>query len=423
MSLKKKLRQAQRQQAHASRGDNLPRALASCQSSAAQTLRVVGPYHNRDKWRLVLIDGTGRQSKVFDSREEAEAIKSRLLAEHRAKHGKTIGDSLDEYAAYRVKFRGVKPSTAADHCRHLRNLLPLDWPIVSLTTDKARRLYLEYAARPNRRNGKPLSPNTHHWVLLIAKCWAKWCVKAGILSSSPFAGVEPIGKRNAGKAQHTIDEAQRFNTYLMERVSAGDRAALGVLLMLHLGLRKGEVSARVARDVDADGRILIIPFGKTDSARRRVKVPQWLQPVLRSLTKDLAPTDLLFPVAGRLAYPAYWWSRVRSYCEKAGVPKVCPHSLRGLHATLAIEEGATSDAVARALGHTSFTMTAKHYASADSVINARVARAGQFLAPKTDRENDEVEILLAGLSADQLETLRRRLASPLSDSVAHRIES
>jgi hypothetical protein len=34
-----------------------------------------------------------------------------------------------------------------------------------------------------------------------------------------------------------------------------------------------------------------------------------------------------------------------------------------------------------ALGHTSFEITAKHYASADSVANARLAKANQVLAP------------------------------------------
>ncbi|MBL9003243.1 MAG: hypothetical protein JNJ46_03300, partial [Myxococcales bacterium] len=45
-------------------------------------------------------------------------------------------------------------------------------------------------------------------------------------------------------------------------------------------------------------------------------------------------------------------------CDAANVPRVCPHSLRGLHATLAIEEGASGEAVARALGHTRFEITA-----------------------------------------------------------------
>ena len=378
----------------------------------AKSLSVVGPYPNRDKWRLVLTDGTGRQSKVYATREEAEAIKARLLSDVRTKYGKTIGESLDDYAAYRIKFRGVKAATAEDHCRHLRVLLPLDAPIMSLTADKATRLYLDYAERPNLRNGKPLSPNTHQWVLRIAKCWARWCVKTGLMTQNPFAEVEPIGKRNAGKTQHTVDEAQRFNSFLMERAASGDRAAVGVLLMLHLGLRKGEVAARVARDVDAEGRVLIIPFGKTESSRRRVKIPRWLQPIILDLVRDLGPADLLFSVGGNPVSHGYFWRKMQEYCEQAGVPKVCPHSLRGLHATLALEEGATSDAVARALGHTSFAMTARHYASADSVINARVARAGQLLTPRdAEPSTDEFEAFLSRLTPAQIEQLRRRLVA------------
>lgn len=74
--------------------------------------------------------------------------------------------------------------------------------------------------------------------------------------------------------------------------------ALGVLLMLHLGLRPGEVSARVARDVDNEGQVLIVHFGKTATARRWIKVPAWLQSHLRSLSAAKAPTDLLFSEAG-----------------------------------------------------------------------------------------------------------------------------
>ena len=48
------------------------------------------------------------------------------------------------------------------------------------------------------------------------------------------------------------------------------------LLLLAVGTtRRLDVfhqSARIARDVDAEGRILVIPFGKTESSRRRVRI-------------------------------------------------------------------------------------------------------------------------------------------------------
>jgi hypothetical protein len=55
-------------------------------------------------------------------------------------------------------------------------------------------------------------------------------------------------------------------------------------------------------------------------------------------------------------------------------------------------------------------MTAKHYASADSVANARVARASETLAPSQPQSTAErITKLLSQLSADELSELRRRL--------------
>ena len=105
--------------------------------------------------------------------------------------------------------------------------------------------------------------------------------------------------------------------------------------------------------------MLIIPFGKTATSRRRLKVPHWLQPHLSRLADGKAAGELLFSADGQKPRPhQYWWRKVHELCDAANVPRVCPHSLRGLHATLAIEEGASGEAVARALGHTRFEITA-----------------------------------------------------------------
>lgn len=349
---------------------------------------------------------------LFPTFAEAEAMKSKLIAHAATMTERTIDASLDEYREYRIKVRGVLPKTADDHCRHLRALLPVELPTTALSADKARRLYLEYAERPNQYTGKPISVATHQWVLLIAKCWGRWLVKSGGAAVNPFASVEPIGRANAGKVQLTRDEAQRLSQLAVERAQAGDTASIGVLLMLHLGLRQGEVGARVARDVDTDGQVLIIPFGKTATSRRRLKVPAWLRPYVLSLSAGKGPQELLFSADGTAQRPKqYWWRKVRELCAAAKVPSVCPHSLRGLHATLAIEEGASGEAVARALGHTSFEMTAKHYASADSVANARLARAGQSLGPTESAPGDRVASFLAQLSPEELAELRRRLVA------------
>jgi integrase len=386
-------------------------AAVATDADPEKPVRVNGPYPERRKWRIYLIDASGRKAFLFATRAEAEAMKATLTAKAQRLVERTIGECIDAHHDYSLTVRGALRSTADSVRFHLNRLLPRELPVVALTADRAAQLYADFAQRRHQRTGKPLSVATHHYVLLLAKGWGRWLVKTGATNANPFAAVEPVGKPKAGKPQLTRDEAQRLSQLAVARAASGDMAAVGVLLMLHLGLRQGEVGSRIARDVDHDGQVLIIPFGKTASARRRLKVPAWLQPFLRSLLADKSPSDLLFPSeCQRVRHRQFWWNKVQQLCDAAAVPRVCPHSLRGLHATLAIEEGASGEAVARALGHTSFDMTAKHYAQADSVENARVDRASQRLAPHPAQPSpDRIPQLLAQLTPEERQALRELL--------------
>jgi integrase len=56
-----------------------------------------------------------------------------------------------------------------------------------------------------------------------------------------------------------------------------------------LGLRASEVTDRVVRDLDDDGRLLWIEFGKTKRSRRTLEIPAILRPYLLALAKGRAP--------------------------------------------------------------------------------------------------------------------------------------
>ena len=60
----------------------------------------------------------------------------------------------------------------------------------------------------------------------------------------------------------------------MQHAEAGDPSAIGALLVMYLGLRQGKVAARVARDIDDDGRLLWIPSGKTKNAKPAYTFPR-----------------------------------------------------------------------------------------------------------------------------------------------------
>ena len=69
-------------------------------------------------------------------------------------------------------------------------------------------------------------------------------------------------------------------------------------------------------------------------------------------------------------------------CAEAEVPVVCTQSLRGLHASVAAEAGATSHVVASALGHSSPAVTHAHYIDGATARRARTRRViGKVVAP------------------------------------------
>ena len=107
--------------------------------------------------------------------------------------------------------------------------------------------------------------------------------------------------------------------------------------------------------------------------------------------------------------------RLHQLCAEADVPQICPHSLRGLNATLAMEAGATAHHVAAALGHASFATTARHYADASTVANASLRRVADLLGNESQAAPDLLQlarILRESLSVPDLLILRDKLVSP-----------
>ena len=212
--------------------------------------------------------------------------------------------------------------------------------------------------------------------------------------------MQPIGRASTGKPQLRLDEAKRYREAALRLFDQNnDRCALAAVIPLYLGMRAGEVLSRRVRDVDADGRILWIDRGKSKNARRHLSVKaEPLRTRLAQLAGGRHPEEPLFAVRGvaRAPVPQSLRRAVRRVCKVAGVPIVCPHSWRGLWATLSLEAGAAETAVATALGHGSFEMTAKHYAQPEAVVGARSARVLDLLDDVPGAQS------VSSLSVDQL---------------------
>jgi integrase len=342
--------------------------------------RVLGPYRNAQKWRLIIREGRERKSLVYDTKEQAENMRGRLLAGLYDRGSRMIGETIEEFLEYKRK-RGCNERTLRTVQDKLLPFLPSDLTLGSITPQKAEHLY--------EAQTEKVAVATHHKNLRNAKAFFGYCVKQKYIPDNPFADVQAVGKANAGKPQLRTDEARKLSDFLIHEASRGDARALALMVQVLLGLRSGEVLKLRKRDLDCNGTVVVVEGTKSKNAKRTLELDA---PVVRDLLlrrcETLTTDGLIFAQEGAGSPPTTptLWKWLTRFCEQAGVPRVCPHSLRGLHSSLAVKAGATSTYVAQALGHGSDSVTRRHYIAPGALDSARAARVAGLLLGEADLE-------------------------------------
>jgi integrase len=317
---------------------------------------------------IKIVDRTTRKvtNRIFETEEEAESVAQALKRQQRQESSVSVSQALDLYESWLAevghKGEGNKPRTVETTMQRLRRLFAEATKISvrALTPVFAGKLYDALAgAVDSRRN-----------ILAEAKTFLRWCRSKGWTKIDALEHVQGIGRRRRGKPQLTTDEARKFLAKALE-LAEEDDGAIAAAMALLMGMRATEIVERTIRNLDDDGRLLWITDAKTQAGVRRLEVPPQLQAHLQRIARGKGQGDRLFgPDATR-----HWVLRsVHQICKAAGVPKVPAHGLRGTHATLAVSAGATSHLVAAALGHESFSTTARHYAKAEAIEGAQQER-------------------------------------------------
>lgn len=356
-------------------------------------MRVFGPYPSGNRWRLLVREGGHQKALPFETREQAEKIKVKMLANLEDFSGKTVGEAVAEFLAGK-KDSGCKLRSILFYTERLKFLPPSE-PLLEITAERAEKLY--------RAQTEKLSAATHHKELRTAKALFAYCVRQRYITVNPFQDIRPIGRAKVGKLQLRRDEARKLSTVLLHHAAKGDRSALALAVQLLLGLRSAEVLNLRKRDLDADGTILVVDGTKTKNARRLLLIES---PIVRELLArrvlDLRPESLIFAEDHRQTplHTDHLFKKLHKFCKLAEVPEVCPHSLRGLHSSLAVEGGATSGVVAAALGHGNDAVTLKHYIAPGAMDSARSARVSAALF---EPDLDKLIANLRALSAAQLD--------------------
>lgn len=210
---------------------------------------------------------------------------------------------------------------------------------------------------------------THRSYLILSRSFFRWVAERGWIGENPLDKVRGEGRRKRGKKQLHLHEAHALSLTCRREAERGDAGATATLMALHMALRASEALSRTVRDLDQEGKVLRVCDNedvafhvKTDKSERPVKIPVFLQPILAERARGKAATDPLFPGPKAGRQTRQWlYMEVRKLCALAGVPQICPHSLRGAFATALASTGESVEVVAQLLGHESTAMTLGHY--------------------------------------------------------------
>lgn len=310
---------------------------------------------------VVHLDGR-EEARSYDTRGRAEAAQEVLRGSVTAVARVTVEQALSDYLEERRQH--WKASSAVTITGQLTAVLRAhgERPITQLS---AR----DVADAVEARGG---AVDTRVGALRMVRTFERWCRDHDLIRDDFTRGVKVIGRRKRGKPQLTTDESRRLLTLCLD--PAEDEAATVSALLLTTGLRVSEVTERAVRDVDADGTVLIVWDGKTENSKRRLRIAPALRPLIARWATGKGPLESLFGIT-----PSCVRHRLRVLCQRAGVPVVPPHGLRGTNATLRVHLDETPGAIAAALGHGDFAVTAAHYVAPGVVSGA--ARAEAALLP------------------------------------------
>jgi len=376
--------------------------------------RVKGPYEERGgtRFRIRICEPQGHRDLYFPTPKEAlEAMKRAERELPKVQASRTLREVLEEISQDKVRQGLCGEVSAKEQQARLSLWLQeiLDQDIGKVTPRRAEALYEQLVTMPTRKTGAPRSAATHRFYLKLAQNLFRWAVQKGYMRENPFAHVKPLGRPNRGKKQLRFDEAERFIStgfHLFEE--RDDWLALAGVTALLLGLRASETLHLRVRDLDCGGTKLWVAAsdsyrGKTANARRDLEIPKVLTPRLAKLAADRVPDAYLFGATrtGKPCSRQVFHAAVHRVCKKADVPKVCPHSLRGLWATAGVRSGAVSHAVAEMLGHGSFEVTARHYVQPGTLEGSRTSRLVELLALEDNSPHREL-LASANLTAEQL---------------------
>jgi integrase len=330
--------------------------------------RALGPYRHGSGWRVYEVAADGSRTSVPFETEQAAREYVDAFNEASAGACLTVADALDRYERHYLTAKGNKAGSWTESKRRILRLVDPALELEEISQQRAKLLY-------QRLVDEGLAADSHRGYLTHTRTFFTWCVRQGWIQANPFDAVEPQGRKRKGREQLRNDEARAWMRTAYQMAAGGEWRALMAMLTLMLGMRGGEILRRRVRDVDDDCAVLWTE-SKTRAGTRRLRIPVELRPLLRAHIAGRGGDEPLFGPGHRVAYVNEWVTKI---CAAAGVRRVVAHAMRGQHSSVALEEGVTGEAIARAMGHETFAVTSAHYVSEDAKVEAGQRRVEETL--------------------------------------------
>lgn len=370
-------------------------------------------YPNGAGFRFIVCGegGAKEPSETFPTKAKALAARQERQAVIDGTSDFSVTMALDAYEKYQRE-EGNKKSSLYQTRRKIETLFTDgDEALEALTEKRCKEHYESLRSRPQPRRRerclkaglsqdhaigavetgpdgtelvckcKPFSVDWHRNALSESKTWLRWCADEKFYprklldaaGRTPLDLVKGRGKRNAGKAQLTIDESRLYMIAGHERAAAGDEGALAALMALEMGLRDNEIRNRVARHIDDNGTRLILVDGKTKESDKTIPIPETLQPYFVPLKRGKLPGASMWSGhRGKDHVKGWVQDQVERICRLAGVPVVTAHGMRGTFATLSKVGGLEQlqEDVRRKLRHLKYATSGRHYVTQEAAAEA-----------------------------------------------------
>lgn len=214
-----------------------------------------------------------------------------------------------------------------------------------------------------------LNPSTIQVTLLPVRAIYRRALSRGEVAANPCSGLELPAVRGRRERYATPVEAEA----LIAALPAADRPIWATAM--YAGLRRGELQALRAEDVDLANGVIRVEFGweyrdgqialKSNAGRRKVPISAILRDFLDARIADCgySGSDRFFGLATgvRTFDPSKLTKRADRAWKAAGLERITLHECRHTFASLMIAAGVNAKALQSFMGHANISITLDRY--------------------------------------------------------------